>query len=765
MMKLPSRRWALGLLPAALALASFIVVAPTTPAAAAATPTYQVTMVARWCSSYTDIFGNRARNDIMESLRDLGPNTPYSPFVQVDPAVEDGRAPQSTCHPLPNWTFSFGTGIGRPAPGTNLSYVTGTSSVANRQVTTEAATPLLDGLGVPTGDSIAGAKTFTLTSTEAGLASQNNKLWVMGGTPSDPLDGQTGTYGFGALRCAKDNLNGDNVEWIGYPSGAKHVFCYAFYVKPPPEAGVINIVKKLNNGLTLPAAQTFGFDGNLSFNPGGDFSLDISADTNSASKEFVRGAGGTPWTVNELVPDGFVLTSLQCTDTNQLSTWQVTGASVDIALGAGDTVTCTFTNDLAPPPAGQGELFKQVLGEPYGVPADAMPSTWAFDVTDPASSTAVVQLPVDPTTGVADSGPISDLTAGQWTVAERIPAPTAAGEWRFVAALCVDSQGQQVTTVEAPAAPSISVNVPDGGRAACMFINLFVPTSKLTIRLTTLGGVGTFGFQVQGAGDENIGGTNDGVLLQQRAITTAAGTKTTATGDSTDPLYGNWYVTPIAPSATASGRWAIDSLPTCSTAGGFSNVGDEQLSVHPGASAPDLICDYVYRWVPASTLDVVKRIEGDPAGQTNTVVLAISCNDGTSARLDVPNGSTSPQRLPAALTFVYPTLCTVQETDDGGGGAPVGVSSAITVNGHASSRSADSFPVGSEAGSEDLVVTFTNSYSSVSPATSAPGTTDPTLPATGGGGSSPTLIEWALGMLGLGALLLALRRHIQPNAH
>ena len=40
--------------------------------AAAAGSGFKVTIAARWCPAYTDITANRARNNIMESLRDLG---------------------------------------------------------------------------------------------------------------------------------------------------------------------------------------------------------------------------------------------------------------------------------------------------------------------------------------------------------------------------------------------------------------------------------------------------------------------------------------------------------------------------------------------------------------------------------------------------------------------------------------------------------------------------------------------------------------------
>ena len=87
----------------------------------------KVTIAARQCDRYTDIFANRARNDIMESLKDLGPDTPYSSGQAISPAKED-LSPQSRCKPLPNWTFTLGTGYRtRAVSGVwgSLSIVTG----------------------------------------------------------------------------------------------------------------------------------------------------------------------------------------------------------------------------------------------------------------------------------------------------------------------------------------------------------------------------------------------------------------------------------------------------------------------------------------------------------------------------------------------------------------------------------------------------------------------------------------------------------------
>jgi hypothetical protein len=78
---------------------------------ASAQALYSVTYVARSCPSYDAIYANRARNDIQESLKDLGPDSPYpsdKPFL-VEPDIES-MPPQDRCSPIPDWQFTLGTG-------------------------------------------------------------------------------------------------------------------------------------------------------------------------------------------------------------------------------------------------------------------------------------------------------------------------------------------------------------------------------------------------------------------------------------------------------------------------------------------------------------------------------------------------------------------------------------------------------------------------------------------------------------------------------
>jgi hypothetical protein len=85
---------------------------PRTPAKSAQTGSgYFVTFVALWCNSYTDIFANRARNDIVESLRDLGPDTQYGTSGALINPIYEKKPPQDRCHPITGWEFTLGRGI------------------------------------------------------------------------------------------------------------------------------------------------------------------------------------------------------------------------------------------------------------------------------------------------------------------------------------------------------------------------------------------------------------------------------------------------------------------------------------------------------------------------------------------------------------------------------------------------------------------------------------------------------------------------------
>ncbi len=273
------------------------------PAVAASPQPYTVTLAARTCPAYTDIIANRNRNNIQESLEDLGPNTNYAPGEVVNP-VQESAAPQDRCSPLTGWDFQWGTGITGKSPSTaELSTVTGENAIA----TTLASTPELDAAGNETGRTIEGAVTYTLTEDQVRLTT-NGRLWIQGGTKALPL-GDLSTS-FGALRCATDNDNGDNVEYVRYPAEARHVFCFAYYVAEPPEPVSITVRKQLTE--QAAGGTTFEFTGDTSFIPGGTFTLRPTQTGGSDEITFIR-AADVAWTVGETVPEGWTLQSLECT--------------------------------------------------------------------------------------------------------------------------------------------------------------------------------------------------------------------------------------------------------------------------------------------------------------------------------------------------------------------------------------------------------------------------------------------------------------------
>jgi uncharacterized repeat protein (TIGR01451 family) len=546
-----------------------------------------VTFAARVCPTYTDITANRARNNLQESLRDLGADTPYKPGEAINPAVE--AASQPNCKPLPNWTFTLGTGyITRAVSGPwgALSIVTGPFS--DPSIVTQASVPLLDDEGAPTGESIAGATTVELTPQQAAIAARPSSLWAQGGTTADPILNKQypGEYGFGALRCALDDVNGDNVEWVGFPSGARHVFCFAYYVQPPPTAGTIIIRKQVQG--TAKTTELFPFKGNLSFNQNGLFSLAVK-DGQPAQQSFIRAAtepGEAPWDAQELVPANWKLTGLQCTSQNghSATTTDLTTATVSIVLAEEDTVTCTYTDEFVPPNGGL-EIRKLTVG-----------STGRFDfAVQPAagghSETAVAET-LQPEVAVdASPSPIS-LAPGDYKLSETSPT-SAAGRWALTGVEC---GGQAL-----PATQPVAVSVASGVGTTCTLTNTFTPLGSIALHKITLGGVATTGFVISPLGGDDGGGGGDdssssgsgdasNTELYQSATTTQPGVPAPATGDSSAGLeLGHYLIQETTPEPSGSGQWELTAV-QCD--GEDVPFADGQATVTLAKAAPHQACTF-----------------------------------------------------------------------------------------------------------------------------------------------------------------------------
>src|SRR3954452_4890493 len=91
----------------------FLLVALAAPNRAGAQTGYWVMIAARGCDAYTDILANKARNNIQESVEDLGPDSPYTGIyasTNVNPSPQSSP-PQDRCRPHSGLKFRLGTGI------------------------------------------------------------------------------------------------------------------------------------------------------------------------------------------------------------------------------------------------------------------------------------------------------------------------------------------------------------------------------------------------------------------------------------------------------------------------------------------------------------------------------------------------------------------------------------------------------------------------------------------------------------------------------
>jgi len=493
-----------------------------------------VTVAARECPTYQDITANLARNNIMESLQDLGADTLYTSGEPINP-IKEGEG-QPNCKPITGWQFTLGSGIKEKAskgPWGALSIVTGAESPT---VTTEASTPLLGWEGEPIkGQSLGGAVTFELNKAQAERSARRS-LWIQGGTTDDPVlfdaPGFEDKYGFGALRCSIDNLNGDNVETIDFPSGTTHAFCYAYYVTPPPTAGKIVIRKKVEGSGSSP--QTFRFGGNVSYNPGGAFELAAAPD-NPGEMSFFRGEtlpGEAPWTVNEEVPDGWKLTDLHCVSAKSQVATDLATASVSIDLAAGDTVICTYTDALKPPKGAL--LLRKVTHGGTG--------TFGFRVVDSGGSTVRTARIKTTREGVPAYAKPMVLDPGRYRILEHA-ARDPKGTWRAVGASCNGAGQRSRNEVEA------SVEASKG--ALCTFTNRLVYAGQITISKETVGGIGSAGFQITDPADPTL-------ERDQIAVVDKEKTPVLAHGDSTDGLpYGTYVIQESVAAATDSAVWSL----------------------------------------------------------------------------------------------------------------------------------------------------------------------------------------------------------------
>ncbi len=198
-----------------------------------------------------------------------------------------------------------------------------------------------------------GNRTFNFTSTGTGISPSPFSITTVSGTGSQLFSGLApGSYtvtetvpvgwNLSTLTCTDPTSNstgnvGTLTATINLAAG-ESVSCTFTDVAQ----GSITIIKN-----TVGGDATFGYTASAAL--GTSFNITTSGGTGNHGTTTGLSAG--PYTVTEsTMPVGWVRAGLVCTDSTAGSTFTYSDAQANIALAAGGTVTCTFTNNLPPQP-------------------------------------------------------------------------------------------------------------------------------------------------------------------------------------------------------------------------------------------------------------------------------------------------------------------------------------------------------------------------------------------------------------------------------
>jgi len=585
---------------------------------------YQVTLAARSCPDYSKVMAGRVRDDDTEAATAPGRDNSYADGQAVSPDVESAAG---GCTPLTGWSFTFGTGHERKSA---LSVVTGAIGDSGG---TQAEVPLLDSTGHATTKTLSGAVTVVLTDAQVAQAIRA-QLYVQGGTPADPLLSQSRPgYAFGALRCGSDGRSDTNTQWIGFPAGVRHVFCFAYYVKSAGPPATLIVQARTTRDVGYP--QRFTFDASMSY--AADHTITLATGYAPVTRTLVRTAGGAPGHVVAHTPDGWRLSDLSCSKSGSgqsAVTIDPTTGTIDATLAPQEIVTCTYTFD--PPPVGAGLAFR--------VFSDNAGGTVQVGLTGTGGPYSLRASPAgDGSAAPATGADLTALTPGQYALTVGLPSSA----WSLTGLVC---NGTVVRTSGLTAQLTLSI-----GQPLDCTVRVSHPAGSLDLRAVTVGGVGSAAFVVAPLAG---GGTLSGV-----ATTTGFGVPSSASGVPTVP-FGSYLVTPLAPPSTVDGSWQLGSF-TCDP-GDKAGAGIDNVDVVPLTAGTDQAkCVATFQFVAAPTLQLVLRFAGEPDGRASPAVIEVACDDGSHGRVVLAAADLTEQQLPAKLGFLDPSRCIVQPPADG----------------------------------------------------------------------------------------------------
>lgn len=220
--------------------------------------------------------------------------------------------------------------------------------------------------------------------------------------------------------------------------------------------------------------HTVGGDGTFSFTGAKSFDVTTSGGTGHNATAFGSVPPGT-YAITEVVPSAWALSTIACSNG---SATDVGTATASVVVGAGEHVTCTFTDTSK----ASIIITKRSYGETQ--------VTANFLAPQSLAPTGTFSLTPNPVTGLA-SRTFSNLAAGVYTVAE---AALPEG-WVSASITCNDPTGNSTVNLADRAA---TIDLAAGETVECVFENTSLGT--VIVGVVSTGGVDMFPFAAPSLG-------------------------------------------------------------------------------------------------------------------------------------------------------------------------------------------------------------------------------------------------------------------------
>ncbi len=392
------------------------------------------------------------------------------------------------------------------------------------------------------------------------------------------------------------NPTGANVLVSARVESGDDVTCAYVNVKEPLRPALLTVTKTANpagqRGFDFTASgvglQTVGQQGSTTFS----LNPPSNATQNLTVQPVEDPPGGNTYTVDEDIPAGWVLRSLDCTVTKPNGTSSSVGGdtatgSVDVTLEPGDTGSCVYDNEEL----GSLTVVKQAN------PDDGTNFQFTANST---SGTGV--SPGNFQLGNGDSQTFSQLAAGTSVdVTETVPVD-APNRWTLVSVTCT---GNSVPVTRTPAdSPTVGVTVSAGEDVTCTYSDAKVQAATITVNKTASPPDGTsFDFTV--SGDQN------GVLPADQSFSLAPNGAPQAKSFQVYPTVGGeQYTVEEILAGPQAQDWQLTRI-TCNKDGAAGATANPAVfDLQPGDSVS---CQYVNR--KNAQVEVLKAAPDDPSIQ------------------------------------------------------------------------------------------------------------------------------------------------------